>query len=148
MGDNIIRSFQRKKDEKELEKFIEDLNKHLETCDFSMRNVITKNGNILEGYFEFYQELTKPRELSPEAEEMFIFLTQDPPENENELQRRYRLNRIKEHEEIVEDLITGTYDYYAEMPEVMELLEEMKREELAKEEMEKEKMEKERNSTE
>ena len=49
--------------------------------------------------FKYRMDLDAIDPFTPEEEELLRFLTEDPPADENALQRNYRLNRLKEFEE-------------------------------------------------
>lgn len=129
MDDKIIKDFNRRKQEKELEEFAKELTKHLETNKFTLEDVFIEDGNIIEGYFDSIEE----GNLSPEEEEILKFYIDGPPENESAIQRRYRLNIMKEYEEAEKRLLSKTYEDYDASPELLALLKEMEMEALAKE---------------
>ena len=106
MGD-VIRNFEGKKEEKELAALLDDVMEQLEE---NMKNddpkkQSKKEENIINAPFRYRMDLDAIDPLSPEDEELLKFLTEEPPADENVLQRNYRINRLNEFDNLVKELI-------------------------------------------
>lgn len=67
-------------------------------------------GNVIKAPFKYRMDLDSLDPLSPKDEELLKFLSEEPQEDENILQKNYRLNRIKEFEDLADSLFGNHID--------------------------------------
>ena len=61
-------------------------------------------GEIIKAPFKYRMDLDSMEPLTPEDEELIKFISEKPSEDENILQRNYRLNRIEEFDKLADSL--------------------------------------------
>ena len=104
MGD-IIRNFENKKEI--ASKVHLTIEESMGKSSKRVQRKASENGeNIINNApFRYRMDLDAIAPLSPEDEELLKFLTEEPPADENVLQRNYRINRLNEFDNLVKELI-------------------------------------------